>query len=100
MTLKVFVGSIFESGNIFNIEGRVGTGKWFMVSSMIKEVEYRNRTFKAMAPTNQAARNIAGEAIHKFIARFNTSEFKNCHYIFIDEISMTHEVFYEVYIYV
>jgi hypothetical protein len=42
-----------------------------MVNSLVKELEDRNKKFKALAPTNTACRIINGGTIHKFKATFN-----------------------------
>jgi len=96
---KSIVDAILDSGKSFNIEGRAGTGKSFMVNSIIKELKKRNINFKALAPTNKSARIINGETIHKFIAQFKLSHFEHFKYIFIDEISMMQELFYKFFIY-
>ena len=55
---------------------------------------------EATAPTNKACRIINGKTIHKFIASFNLESFKKkkIKYLFIDEISMVHEIFYKFFI--
>ena len=54
----------------------------------------------ATAPTNKACRIINGKTINKFIASFNLETFKKkrIKYLFIDEISMVHEIFYKFFI--
>ena len=40
---KGIVDTILDSGKSINIDGRAGTGKSFMVNSLIKELEARNK---------------------------------------------------------
>ena len=40
---KGIVDTILNSGKSFNIDGRAGTGKSYMVNSAIKELEDRNK---------------------------------------------------------
>ena len=95
------VKSLLETGQSFNIEGRAGTGKSYLIKTLIKQLENKNMNFAALAPTNKAARVIDGTTIHKFKAAFNLKNFKGqqCKYIFIDEISMVQEVFYKFFLY-
>ena len=43
MIFKGVVDPILDSGKNFNIDGRAGTGKYFMVNALIKELEDRNK---------------------------------------------------------
>ena len=43
---KGMVDTILDSGKSININGREGTGKSFIVNSLIKELEARNRKLK------------------------------------------------------
>ena len=66
----------------------------------MKTMKERDLNCEATAPTNKACRIINGKTIHKFIASFRLEAFKkkNVKYLFIDEISMVHEIFYKFFI--
>ena len=92
---------MLDMDQIFNIEGRDGTGKSFLIKTLIKQLEQKNINFAALAPTNKACRVIDGMTIHKFKSEFTLKRFKDkkYKYIFIDEISMVQEVFYKFCLY-
>ena len=73
---KGIVDTIVDSGRSINIDGRAGTGKSFMVNSLIKEFKRQESNFKAFAPTNKACRIIHGQTRHKSEALF-ISNFEN-----------------------
>ena len=103
--LKKLATQVLELGCV-NIDGRAGTGKSYLIDAMKKELEVRENKYICLAPTNKAARNIKGLTIHKYIGggkctnikNVNCRALKDVNYIFIDEISMVHEIFYKVFL--
>lgn len=94
------VDQILDSKQCYHIRGRAGTGKSTLIKLLMKTMKDKKLHCEATAPTNKACRIINGKTIHKFIAAFNLESFKkkNIKYIFIDEISMVHEIFYKFFI--
>ena len=90
------VEHVLDSNKSINIEGRAGTGKSTFIKMLHTEMDKRKIKYVSVAPTNKACRIIKGKTIHKFIASFNITHFKKLkyEYIFIDEISMFQEIFY------
>jgi hypothetical protein len=97
---KPLVDNIINLNQSILITGPAGTGKSELIRQLKTELELNGKTFKVLAPTNLAAINIKGTTIHKFISKFKKM---NClykldlDYIFIDEISMVHEIFYKFF---
>ena len=54
----------------------------------------------SLAPTNKACRIINGQTVHKFLISNNSKSIQelNIQYLFIDEISMLSELFYNYFI--
>ena len=54
----------------------------------------------SLAPTNKATRIINGITVHKFVASNNSKSIRdlNIQYLFIDEISMMSEIFYNYFL--
>jgi ATP-dependent exoDNAse (exonuclease V) alpha subunit len=68
---------------------------------MKSKLEKQSINFKAVAPTNKATLEIGGETLHKFSYGLLTSKkqlkkFNAVKYLFVDEISMIPEIFYQV----
>ena len=97
---QMLVDQILDSKQSYHIRGRAGTGKSTLIKQLMKTMKERKLNCEATAPTNKACRIINGKTIHKFIASFNLESFKKkkIKYLFIDEISMVHEIFYKFFI--
>ena len=86
------------------VEGRAGTAKTTMVNFIRDELTSRNIMFAGFSPTNKGARLIQGKTIHSFYHKFSQNKnalfgiLKSLQYIFIDEVSMMHEKFYQLFI--
>ena len=98
---KILVDQILDSKKSINIDGRAGTGKSTLINMLQAEMKLRGISFKTLAPTNKAARVIHGQTIHKFLLANSSRKVMDCFkydYIFVDEISMIHELFYKFFI--
>ncbi len=83
-----------------NINGRAGTGKSTLINQLIQKFEDKSISYKALAPTNKAARIINGSTIHKFIKLMSNQKKMrdlDCEFLIIDEISMVPEIFYKYF---
>ena len=82
------------------IPGAAGTGKTYLTNHIISKLD--EKRILRLAPTNVSAILIKGETIDKFahtiLATKNYRRIKNIDYIFIDEISMVKEIFYQLFI--
>ena len=91
-----------ENFNSCYVDGRAGVGKSHLIGSIKKELDQNKLKYVCLAPTNKAARNINGMTIHKFVGKDcqKLSKIKKCvsriDAIFIDEVSMLHELYYRV----
>jgi hypothetical protein len=90
---------LINSGKGVLIEGNAGTGKSTLFKKIFEKIE--GSKYVKLAPTNISAFNINGETLDKFCHRTLTSSKqikKTCQYdyIFVDEISMVRETFYQV----
>jgi nucleoside-triphosphatase THEP1 len=100
---KPLVDLILNKNESFNIDGRAGTGKTFLINELKNEMTKRGLKFKSLAPTNKACRLINGQTLHNFILKFkskNSIDNLKIDYIFIDEISMMKEIFYNFLIFI
>jgi hypothetical protein len=93
---------IIESNQGCFIDGPPGSGKTKLVNELIKLIN-NDSVIKRLTPTNVSAILIGGETIDKFsFAYLNNSKaiqkLVNIKYIFIDEVSMTRELFYSIFI--
>ena len=75
--LPPLVLQVLDNGKGFNVDGRAGTGKSFVVKELHAEMKRRGLKHVAAAPANKAARIIRGFTIHKLIASFNLERFKD-----------------------
>jgi len=98
---KPLVDIVVNSNKSFNILGRAGCGKSTLIKMIQKELKENNKNYISLCPTNKAALIIPdAETIHKFKTRISKSTYlknNNIDYVFIDEISMVHEVFYKFF---
>jgi hypothetical protein len=91
---------IAESKKGVFINGDAGTGKSFLVNAIKKNIVQK---MLVLAPTNISARLIGGQTIQSLYFKFgnNRKVFKKLllgvEYIFIDEISMVHEKFFQLF---
>ena len=95
---KPLVKKILNSNTSYNIDGRAGVGKSYLIKEIKKQLEIRNKKFVCVAPTNKACRVIDGITLHKFISKLKRKKVLcnlNIDYLIIDEISMIKEVFYK-----
>jgi energy-coupling factor transporter ATP-binding protein EcfA2 len=93
------VDIIIESNQSFNILGAAGCGKSTLIKMIQRELTNDDKNFITLCPTNKAALIIPDAmTIHKFknkMGRMNYLKNNNIDYIFVDEISMMHEIFYK-----
>ncbi len=92
------VDKIIESCQSWFINGCGDVGKTYLIKLIQKDLTDNNIEYSSLAPTNIAALLINGETLHKFVSKMKR---KSCiqamkiKYIFIDEFSMVHELFYQ-----
>lgn len=94
---------IVNSNKSIHIDGRAGTGKTYLANKVIDEIKKQNKTFVAFSPTNKGARLIGGKTIHSVYYKYSHnkkslfSKLAAIDYIFIDEVSMMIEKFYQLF---
>jgi len=93
------IKDILDNNQSTNIRGCAGSGKSTFVNKLQQAMDDRGIKYRALAPTNKAARVINGQTIHRFIARASSKMLKemDIQYFFVDEVSMMHEVFYKFF---
>jgi hypothetical protein len=95
---------IVNSGKSCHIDGRAGTGKSYLVNRIMDELRTQNKKFMGFSPTNKGARIIGGHTIHSIYFKYQANKSKlfsmmePLEYIFIDEVSMMTEEFYQLFI--
>ena len=93
------VNTILDSNKSFNILGRAGCGKSTLIKKIQKKLNENNKKYITLCPTNKACLVIKDAVtLCKFSNKFkNKSVLKNLSvdYIFVDEISMVHEMYYK-----
>ena len=95
--------TIIDNNSSLHIDGRAGTGKTFLANKVIDEIKIRNKKYLAFSPTNKGARLIGGNTIHSMYYKYQHNKkrlfemMKNTEYIFIDEVSMMIEKFYQLF---
>ena len=93
------IDEIIKSGCL--ITGPAGTGKSYKIKQIFKKLDELDKKYIKLAPTNKASRIIGGETLDKYCAKIlksnkSINKFKNLDYIFVDEVSMVRELFYQV----
>ena len=94
---------IVDSNKSIHIDGRAGTGKTFLANKVIEEIKKQGKKHIAFSPTNKGARLVGGKTIHSVYYKFHRSKknflkmLENVEYIFIDEVSMMIEKFYQLF---
>jgi hypothetical protein len=92
------VNMIFDKNESFNIDGRAGTGKSYLIKGIQDRIKKEGKTYITLAPTNKACINIDGITLHKFVGSLRSKKSinkLNVDFIIIDEISMVKEIFYK-----
>ena len=96
---KPLVDKIINSKNeSWFLNGPGGTGKTYLINMIQQYLKDNNIEYCSLAPTNIAALLINGTTLHKFVSKM---KHKSCiqsmkiKYIFVDEFSMVHELFYQ-----
>ena len=95
----LIVDDIVKSDKGCLILGSAGTGKTTLLNKIIDKLE--GKKLLRLAPTNKSALLINGQTLDKFTYNFvncgtNLKMYDNIEYIFIDEISMVRELFYQI----
>ena len=97
---------IIEGNKSGHIDGPAGTGKTYLTNKIIDCLKAKDVKYLAFSPTNKGARLINGQTIHSMYYKFQHNKsalfkaLENIQYIFIDEISMMTENFYELFNYI
>jgi DNA replication protein DnaC len=81
-----------------NIDGCAGTGKTYLIKTIMKQLDEKDKKYITLAPTNKASRLVDGQTIHKFLLSYRrvmNKKLQGIDYIIIDEISMMKELFYK-----
>ena len=92
-----YAKTLLDMNQSFNINARAGTGKTYLLNTLMKLITENDKQFKTMAPTNIAASLIGGKSMHHFFLHNyirSRPNFNNIDYIIVDEISMAIEIFY------
>ena len=96
---KPLVDTIVNSGKSFHILGRAGTGKSTLIKSIQERLDEDKKIYITLCPTNKACLVIKDAmTLCKFSNKFknkHTIKNLNIDYIFVDEISMVHEIYYK-----
>ena len=97
-----YVNTIVDSNQSIHIDGRGGCGKSTLLKQIQQKLTDMDKTYITLAPTNIAALLVDGMTIHKYVAECNgrghTKKHGSIDYIFVDEISMTQEIFYKFFL--
>ena len=95
---------IVRAGVSCNLDGQPGTGKTYLGNKVIEELKKQGKRYMAFSPTNKGARLIGGQTIHSLFYKYQTNKgvfkslLKNLDYIFIDEVSMMCERFFQLFV--
>ena len=96
---KPLVDTIVNSGKSFHILGRAGTGKSTLIKSIQERLDEDKKIYITLYLTNKACLVIKDAmTLCKFSNKFknkHTIKNLNIDYIFVDEISMVHEIYYK-----
>lgn len=94
---------IVNTNQSVHIDGQAGTGKTYLANKVIDEIKRQNKKYIAFSPTNKGARLIGGKTIHSVYYKYSHNKkslfkiLKEIDYIFIDEVSMMIEKFYQLF---
>ena len=95
---------MITSRKSFHLDGQAGTGKTYLGNCLIAELIKQGKKHLAFSPTNKGARLIKGQTIHSLFYKYNSNKsifktmLKYIDYVFIDEVSMMVEKFYQLFI--
>ncbi len=93
------IDDILEAEESFSILGRAGCGKSFLIKQIQEKLNDLDKSFITLCPTNKACLVIKyAMTLCRFSNKFkdiNHIKHLNIDYIFVDEISMVHEVYYK-----
>jgi DNA replication protein DnaC len=92
------VDKIIKSNQSWLVKGVPGSGKTYLTGLIQKYLTDNNISYESLAPTNLSALLINGKTLHKFAASMKKKsciKSMNISYIFVDEFSMVHELFYQ-----
>ena len=93
------VETIIESEQSFHILGRAGTGKSTLIKQIQEKLNEEKKIYITLCPTNKACLVIKDAmTLCKFSNKFknkHTIKNLNIDYVFVDEISMVHEIYYK-----
>ena len=96
---KPLVDTIVNSGKSFHILGRAGTGKSTLIKNIQERLDEDKNIYITLCPTNKACLVIKDAmTLCKFSNKFknkHTIKNLNIDYVFVDEISMVHEIYYK-----
>ena len=96
---KPLVDTIIDSEQSFHILGRAGTGKSTLIKQIQEKLTKENNIYITLCPTNKACLVIKDAmTLCKFSNKFknkHTIKNLNVDYVFVDEISMVHEIYYK-----
>ena len=91
------VKAIIESKKGCLILGNAGTGKTYLLNKLVATLNEDGNNIKRLAPTNVSALLINGETLDSFVnGGKKINKYKNLKYIFVDEVSMMKELFYQI----
>ena len=77
--------------------GPAGTGKSYLIKKIVQKLDALKRSYVRLTPTNKSALEINGTTLDKFCHGYQKSKNK-IDYIFVDEVSMMKEHFYQMLI--
>ena len=97
---NIIAKQIIDSEKGCLVLGPAGTGKTTLVNKLVSIIN-NDEQVKRLAPTNVSALLIHGETLDKFAYRYlnksrKSKQYRKLKYIFVDEISMVKEVFYQI----
>jgi predicted AAA+ superfamily ATPase len=98
-SFEPLIDSIIKSNESYNILGRAGCGKSTLIKQLQERLTKENKKFITLCPTNKACLVIPNamtfcKSSNKFKNKKNIKNL-NIDYIFVDEISMVHEIYYK-----
>ena len=93
------ISQIIQSQKGLLILGSAGTGKTYLLNKLVEALNDKNKL--RLAPTNVSALLINGQTLNLFMHAFinnrgSNAKYNKLEYVFVDEISMVREQFYQL----